>query len=75
MVFPVCVCRYDAEYETYVSKQYSCDLVPQNVRFGSFNPGRNVTEGECALYGRIYKVRMVRAFCTSPNLRPCEIWD
>ncbi len=38
--------RWDEQYKTFVSTQYSCDLIPFNTQFGAFNPGRNITEGQ-----------------------------
>ncbi|XP_064604512.1 VWFA and cache domain-containing protein 1-like [Liolophura sinensis] len=36
--------KSDNQYGCRISRRTSCDLLPPNVPFGAFNPGRNLTE-------------------------------
>lgn len=39
-------CRSESQYGCKINRQTSCDLIPPSVPRGSFNPGRNLTEGK-----------------------------
>ena len=38
-------CRSETLYGCKINRQTSCDLIPPSIPPGSFNPGRNLTEG------------------------------